>query len=137
MPQSRIRLATCLHLCARVWHAIGLLNSTTAMPTRRERMASHVAEETTVIGGRTADSARVLTPAALDFVTRLHREFNPTRESLLRARAERHARIQAGEVLDFLPETASVREGDWRVAPAPKDLDDRRVEITGPVDRKM
>jgi len=79
----------------------------------------------------------VLTPAALDFVTRLHREFNPTRESLLRARGERHARIQAGEALDFLPETASVREGDWRVAPAPKDLDDRRVEITGPVDRKM
>jgi malate synthase len=79
----------------------------------------------------------VLTPAALDFVTRLHREFNPVRESLLRARAERHQRIQAGEELDFLSDTASVRQGAWQVAPAPKDLNDRRVEITGPVDRKM
>jgi malate synthase len=82
-------------------------------------------------------AARVLTPDALAFVERLHREFNGRRLELLAERAERRERIQAGEPLDFLPETASVRSGDWKVAPAPRDLDDRRVEITGPVDRKM
>jgi malate synthase len=100
-------------------------------------MSSHVAEETTVVGAPTPHSARVLTPEALAFVTRLHREFNPARENLLRARAERRQRIQSGEPLDFLSATAPIRAADWQVAPAPRDLDDRRVEITGPVDRKM
>jgi malate synthase len=100
-------------------------------------MSSRVAEETTVIGGRTAHSARVLTPQALDFVKRLHRELNPTREALLHARDGRWQRIRDGASLDFLTETATVRSEDWRVGPAPKDLDDRRVEITGPADRKM
>ncbi len=81
--------------------------------------------------------AEVLTPAALAFVTHLHREFNPRRQQLLAARAERQLRIDAGEMPDFLPETRSVREGDWSVAPVPADLQDRRVEITGPVERKM
>ena len=81
--------------------------------------------------------AEVLTPAALAFVARLQREFNPQREELLRKRAERQATLDAGELPDFLPETRHVREGDWQVAPPPKDLQDRRVEITGPVERKM
>ena len=88
-------------------------------------------------GDPTEHSARVLTPDALEFLRRLHDEFNPTRERLLAARAERHVRVQRGERLDFLSDTESVRKGDWRVASAPPDLDDRRVEITGPVDRKM
>ena len=84
-----------------------------------------------------AAGARVLTPEALDFVARLHREFNPARERLLARRAERQQALDAGAFPDFLPETAAVREGEWRVAAAPPDLDDRRVEITGPVERKM
>ncbi len=79
----------------------------------------------------------ILTPEALSFVARLHREFNPRREALLRRRAERQAEIDAGTLPDFLPETRHIRESDWRVAPVPRDLQDRRVEITGPVDRKM
>ncbi len=81
--------------------------------------------------------AEILTPQALGFVARLQREFNPTREALLRKRAERQKRIDAGEMLDFLPETRKVRESEWTVAPVPKPLENRRVEITGPTDRKM
>jgi len=81
--------------------------------------------------------ARILTPEALHFVLRLHHEFNPTREKLLAARRARQAEIDAGRLPDFLSETRAVRESDWRVAPVPRDLQDRRVEITGPVDRKM
>jgi malate synthase len=80
----------------------------------------------------------VLTPEALTFVAELHRSFNPRRQELLRARGERQDRFDAGELPDFLPETASVREdGSWRVASAPADLADRRVEITGPAEPKM
>jgi malate synthase len=79
----------------------------------------------------------VLTDEALAFVGALHERFEPRRRELLTARAERRARIAAGETLDFLPETREIRDGDWSVAPAPADLQDRRVEITGPVDRKM
>jgi malate synthase len=93
--------------------------------------------EATITAPRTTHSARVLTSDALEFVRRLHRQFNPTRERLLSRRDERRERIRRGEPLDFLTETAGVREGQWRVAPAPPDLDDRRVEITGPADRKM
>src|SRR6058998_2663044 len=82
--------------------------------------------------------ARVLTPEALAFVAELQREFNPRRVELLAARAKRQERIAAGELPDFLEETRAVREDpDLRVAPVPPDLLDRRVEITGPVDRKM
>ena len=88
-------------------------------------------------GPETAQSARVLTPDALAFVAALQRQFGATRRSLLAARAERQARLDAGERPDFLAETRGVRDAEWRVAPAPADLDDRRVEITGPVDRKM
>jgi malate synthase len=85
-----------------------------------------------------ADAAnKVLTPDALDFIARLEREFGARRRQLLADRQARQARIIAGERPDFLAEAESVRAGDWKVAPAPKDLDDRRVEITGPVERKM
>jgi malate synthase len=81
--------------------------------------------------------AAVLAPAALDLLTALHRRFEPTRQALLAARRERQARFDAGELPDFLPETKAIRDGDWRVAEIPEAIRDRRVEITGPVDRKM
>ena len=82
--------------------------------------------------------AEVLTPAALRFLAELHREFEAARERLLAARAEQQARYDAGELPDFRPGTRVIRDDeDWRVAPIPPDLTDRRVEITGPVDRKM
>ncbi len=82
--------------------------------------------------------AEIVTPEALDFLAELHRHFNSTRKELLEARAARQARFDAGEDPDFLPETKSIRDDDsWRVAPVPEDLQDRRVEITGPTDRRM
>ncbi len=81
--------------------------------------------------------AEILSPEALDFVAGLQRRFGGRREELLAARAARQERLRAGELPDFLPETREAREGDWRVAEAPPDLQDRRVEITGPTDRKM
>lgn len=81
--------------------------------------------------------AEALTPPALAFVAALQREFEPARQALLRARAARHAELAAGALPDFLSSTRPVREGDWTVPPPPRDLQDRRVEITGPVDRKM
>src|SRR5687768_14616704 len=88
-------------------------------------------------GTRSAEADRVLTTDALDFLARLHREFEPRRQELLAARRERAAAIAAGGTLEFLPETADVRAAEWSVAPAPADLDDRRVEITGPAEPKM
>ncbi|MBL0039696.1 MAG: malate synthase A [Xanthomonadales bacterium] len=85
----------------------------------------------------TAAHAAVLTAAALELLTELHRRFEPTRQALLAARRERQARFDAGELPDFLPETQAIRDGDWRVAEIPEAIRDRRVEITGPVDRKM
>jgi len=79
----------------------------------------------------------VLTPDAVEFLTELERRFGPRRREVLAARHERAGRLQAGELPDFLAETKAVRDGDWRVAPVPDELQDRRVEITGPVDRKM
>src|SRR4030088_1810845 len=79
----------------------------------------------------------VLTPEALAFVARLQREFGRRRLELLHKRDERQTRLDAGEVPQFLAETKAVRESEWQVAKAPKDLQDRRVEITGPTDRKM
>ncbi|HEX8694531.1 MAG TPA: malate synthase A [Longimicrobium sp.] len=80
---------------------------------------------------------RVLTPEALDFVAKLHRRFNPRRVELLRAREERQLRIDNGELPAFLAETEHVRRDDWRVGPTPPDLEQRWVEITGPVEAKM
>jgi malate synthase len=81
--------------------------------------------------------AEVLTPEALEFVASLQRAFGARRLELLKLRDERQARLDAGEAPEFLPGTKSVRESEWKVAPAAKDLEDRRVEITGPTDRKM
>jgi malate synthase len=79
----------------------------------------------------------VLSPEALGFVARLHRTFNSRREALLRRRVERQWALSAGTRPDFLAETEEVRQGQWQVAAAPDDLQKRRVEITGPADRKM
>jgi malate synthase len=79
----------------------------------------------------------ILTAEALGFVARLHREFDSTRRNLLAKRAERQKALDEGGTLDFLEETKGIREGDWRVAPEPEALKDRRVEITGPTSRKM
>ncbi len=79
----------------------------------------------------------ILTPEALAFIVDLERRFGPERLRLLALRQERQKRLDAGDRPDFLPETQHIREGDWTIAPLPADLQDRRVEITGPVDRKM
>jgi malate synthase len=81
--------------------------------------------------------AEILTADALAFVAELHKRFNDRRLELLALREERQTRFDAGEKPDFLAETKAVRDGDWKVSPIPADLLDRRVEITGPVDRKM
>lgn len=85
----------------------------------------------------TPEYAEILTPQALEFVVKLQRNFNKTRLALLAARQQRQKEIDGGKLPDFLPETKAIREGDWTAAPIPADLQDRRVEITGPVDRKM
>jgi malate synthase len=79
----------------------------------------------------------VLTPDALEFVADLQREFDRFRRELLEARGRRRARLAAGEMLDFLPDTRHIREDDWTVAPVPADMQQRWVEITGPTDRKL
>ena len=79
----------------------------------------------------------VLTPEALELLAELHRTFDGRRLELLRAREDRYAELAAGGMLDFLAETQEIREGDWQVAPPAPGLVDRRVEITGPTDRKM
>jgi malate synthase len=81
--------------------------------------------------------AEILTPEAIAFIADLQRNFNARRKSLLEARHERQKRLDAGEKPDFLPGTRAIREAEWTVAPLPADILDRRVEITGPVDRKM
>ena len=80
---------------------------------------------------------RVLTPEALGLIASLHRAFEQRRRDLLALRVERQSYWDAGALPDFLPETKSVRDGAWRIASIPADLQDRRVEITGPTDRKM
>jgi malate synthase len=81
--------------------------------------------------------AEILTPEAIAFLVRLHRDHNPRRKELLAARITRQSAIDSGTRPDFLPDTAYIRNSDWTIAPLPPDLLDRRVEITGPVDRKM
>ena len=90
-----------------------------------------------VVGPLTQDFARILTPEALQFVGTLAREFESRRKQLLERRQTIQTQIDSGKLPDFLPETREIRESDWKVAPVPDDLKDRRVEITGPVDRKM
>ncbi len=88
-------------------------------------------------GAMTPEFAEILTPEALAFIAGLQRAFNGRRLALLQRRAERQKEIDAGQMPDFLPETAEIRAAEWTVASIPDDLQDRRVEITGPVDRKM
>jgi malate synthase len=90
-----------------------------------------------VLGPVEGRAAEVLTPEAFAFVSGLQRRFGSERERLLAARVERQRRLDAGVLPAFLDETHELREADWTVAPAPAELQDRRVEITGPVDRKM
>jgi malate synthase len=90
-----------------------------------------------VLGEVRGRGREILTPEAIDFISKLQREFNPRRLELLEQRVERQQRIDAGELPGFLDETRQIREGDWKTAPPPPDLLDRRVEITGPVERKM
>ena len=84
-----------------------------------------------------AEFAQILTPEALAFVAKLHRAFEQRRQDLLARRAARQKTFDAGTLPDFLPETAKVRSSEWTIAPQPADMLDRRVEITGPTDRKM
>jgi malate synthase len=85
----------------------------------------------------TPEFAQILTPEAVAFVAKLHRSFDARRQELLARRKIRQTELDAGKLPEFLPETRHIREGDWKVAPVPQDLQDRRVEITGPTDRKM
>jgi malate synthase len=81
--------------------------------------------------------ARVLSPEAISFLAKLFSRFESRRQELLRKRVERQRQLDSGALPDFLPETKEIRQSDWKVAPIPEDLQNRRVEITGPVDRKM
>lgn len=90
-----------------------------------------------VLGAMSRGYETVLTGEALRFLTALARVFTPRVKELLARRRETQALLDRGERLDFLPETREIREGAWRVAPLADDLHDRRVEITGPVDRRM
>ena len=90
-----------------------------------------------VLGEIAPQYSEILTPQALAFVARLHRQFNGRRQELLTIRAARQQEFDAGKLPDFLPETKTIRGSEWTIAPQPADLLDRRVEITGPTDRKM
>ena len=94
-------------------------------------------ENIEITGPITPEFAEILTPEAISFVATLVRAFADRREELLQRRVQRQAEINAGKLPDFLPETEHVRESEWTIAPVPEDLQDRRVEITGPVERKM
>src|SRR5437868_15313603 len=95
------------------------------------------ADNVEILGQITPAYAEILTPEAVRFLGQLARRFEPTRQERLAARVKKQAEIDAGALPDFPAETADVRAKSWTVAPIPKDLEDRRVEITGPVDRKM
>ena len=94
-------------------------------------------EQVEVKGKVEGRASEVLTPDALSFLARLQREFGGRRQDLLRMRDDRQARLDAGEMPQFLTSTAAIRDAEWTVAKPPQDLQDRRVEITGPTDRKM
>ncbi|MBK9168860.1 MAG: malate synthase A [Bryobacterales bacterium] len=107
-------------------------------PSHNESLNAAVrADGLEVLGPVSPAYAEILTPEALRFVAALCRNFEHTRQTLLTARTEVQADLDAGRFPDFLPETEQYRQAEWKVAPIPADLMDRRVEITGPVDRKM
>jgi malate synthase len=90
-----------------------------------------------ITGRITPEYAQILTPEAVALAAKLQRAFGGRRAELLARRAQRQAELDAGKLPDFLPETRAIRDGDWTCTPIPADIVDRRVEITGPVDRKM
>ncbi|CAH2717249.1 Malate synthase A [Neobacillus rhizosphaerae] len=90
-----------------------------------------------VVGALKAQYEEILTPEALNFIEELEQNFGARRVELLQSRQKRQKEINQGKLPDFLPETKQIRNGDWTIAPLPQDLQDRRVEITGPTDRKM
>jgi malate synthase len=94
-------------------------------------------DEVRITGPQTNSQSQVLTPEAVDFLIALHSRFEPVRQQWLKERVERQARLDAGEKPKFLESTRAIREAEWTVSPIPVDLRDRRVEITGPPDRKM
>src|SRR6185295_9183854 len=100
-------------------------------------MSAPLPQGVAVSGAVTQPFSEILSPEALGFVAKLHRKFESRRQELLAARAARQREFDQGKLPDFLPQTKSIREGDWVVASQPKDMLDRRVEITGPTDRKM
>jgi len=99
--------------------------------------APHQIPGVQILGKITSEYAEILTPEAIAFVAKLCRAFEPRRQELLAKRVQRQIELDAGKLPDFLPETRNIREGEWTVKPQPIDLQDRRVEITGPVERKM
>jgi malate synthase len=107
-------------------------------PSMRSLLNPSIAEEGIIVTRPVSgEQAEVLSPEAVRFVADLARRFTARRNELLKLRAIRQKEIDSGHFPDFLPETRAVRESEWKVAPIPDDLLDRRVEITGPVDRKM
>ena len=101
-------------------------------------MTAHSAVAGVEINAKSSDRQdEILSAEALAFIAGLHRRFNRRRLELLTRRMGRQEDFDAGKLPDFLPDTKAIREGDWKVAKIPADLLDRRVEITGPVDRKM
>src|SRR3954470_4901734 len=100
-------------------------------------LSSQIVPGVELSGEMSPEFREILTPEALAFVAALHRHFNDRRLEALQRRVERQADFDAGKLPDFLLETKHIREGDWTCAPIPTDLQDRRVEITGPTDRKM
>ncbi len=100
-------------------------------------MSSPLPKGVAVNARLTPEFSQILTPEALAFVATLHRKFEARRQELLAARAARQKEFDAGKLPDFLAETAKIRDAEWQIAPQPQDMLDRRVEITGPTDRKM
>src|SRR2546426_6656478 len=109
----------------------------TTLSTTTKASRSPLPSGVEVLGEITPAFSEILTPEALAFVAKLQRQFGTRRKQCLEHRQERQRRLHQGEGLDFLPETKQIREGDWKCAPIPSDIQDRRVEITGPTDRKM
>src|SRR5229473_2249306 len=103
----------------------------------KQKSRATAAQNIEIRGPLNTEFESILTPEALNFVAQLGRRFSRQREELLAKRHARQREFDAGRLPDFLPETAEIRNSDWKIGPVPKDLHDRRVEITGPVDRKM
>lgn len=103
----------------------------------RPQNSPHQAGDVEIVGPMQEGFDQILTPEAIQFLTALARKFEATRQDLLNRRKQRQIELDEGKMPDFLPETQEIRDSDWAVAPIPADLRERRVEITGPVDRKM